>query len=119
MSYRWVFLVVVLHVQAKRLGKIAEVEQAAPATNIAVAQKFPIRGNGLGNGFPQGHGDVEPGALRIVGVAGRTLDIVCEGKRIALPHEERTSLGRASNADLSQCGGHIDAVSHRTMVGDG
>lgn len=88
LSYCRIFLVVVLHVQAKRLGKIAEVEQAVLAPNIAVPQKLPFCGNGLGDGFPQGHGHIEPGALRIVGVARGAIDIVCEGKRIAIPDEE-------------------------------
>ena len=114
-----VFLAVVLHVQAEGLGKIAEVEQAAPATNIAVPQKFPFRGNGLGDGFPQGHGDIEPAAFRIICIARRTIDIVCKGKRITLPHEELSPLGCAFDAELSQCGDYIDAVSRRAMVGDG
>lgn len=114
-----VFLVVILNVQPERLGKIAEVEQTTFTTNIAVPQKFLFSGGGLGNGLSQGHGDIEPETFRIIGIAGRTIDIVCEGKRFALADEKRSPKGLAFDSELSQCGDHVDAASHRAMVGDG
>lgn len=105
-----VFLVVILHVQAESLGKVAKVQQASSVQSITV-RYFLV--DCVRDCIAEGHGDIEASLPSEVGITHGAIDIVCKGECIATVDEKLPFGIVAFNAQLRQCSGDIDAFTDR------